>query len=489
MTEYPGAPQSEIDPGLFLPLDGGEPRCPAPELLSASRAGTLPAALQEPVAAHLASCVVCQMLVEALDDDSTTGLDEETSDRILARLRADPPRDRRRRLPVTRWSIAAGVAIVAGASWLAVLWNRAPDPGVELPPASQVSGADASIILAIGPAPLLPTEAAGPAIGSARTPDERVGLLEPLTAYRAGDYQQAATGFAAFLTRNPESAAGHFYLGASELMRKNDPSAIAALQSGLRLAAAGSAEAEHAAWYLALAYVRTGQIERAAGQLTALCKTGGDWSRMRACTALAELRTPAALSGVVTDTAGNPLGGVLVGEHRIKETYPEAAVSAFTAFAGRSDAQGRFAISGAIATSATTMVVRAVRPGYFTAATIVPHAPEMRATFTLHPWVLTDVNQTLRGTTAVDPICHLPSEPCRRYAVTTPANGLLEVSVTTSDRAKVDLWLELPDGSIVSPMMRATLRLAAQAEAGATYQIQVLSYNEPRDFELSIRLK
>jgi len=488
MTEYPGAPQFEMDPGLFRPLDGGAPRCPAPELLSASRAGTLPAALQEPVAAHLASCVMCQVLLEALDDDSTTGLDGEASDRILARLRADAPRDRRRRLYVSRWSIAAGVAIVAGAAWLAVLWNRAPDPAVEMPAAGQVSASDASIIFAIGPAPFLPMEAAGPTIGSARTAEERIGLLEPLTAYRAGYYQQAATEFAAFLTRNPESAAGHFYLGASELMRKNDPSAIAALQSGLRLAAAGSAEAEHAAWYLAIAYVRTGQIERAAGQLTSLCKARGGWSP-RACAALAELTTPATLSGVVRDTAGNPLGGVLVGEHRIKETYPEAAVSAFTAFAGRSDAQGRFAITGAIVRSATTMVVRAVRPGYFTAATIVPHAPEMRATFALHPWVLTEVNQTLRGTTAFDPVCQSQDEPCRRYAVTTPANALLEVSVNTSDRPKMDLWLELPDGTILSPRIRAPLRLAAQSEAGATYQIRVLSYKEPRDFELSIQLR
>jgi hypothetical protein len=37
--------------------------------------------------------------------------------------------------------------------------------------------------------------------------------------------------------------------------------------------------------------------------------------------------------------------------------------------------------------------------------------------------------------------------------------------------------------------MSAPLRLTAQSEAGRTYQIQVLSFKEPREFELSIRLR
>ena len=46
----------------------GPTACPVPELVQASHTGVLPPELQQRVAAHVALCVVCQALVDALDD-------------------------------------------------------------------------------------------------------------------------------------------------------------------------------------------------------------------------------------------------------------------------------------------------------------------------------------------------------------------------------------------------------------------------------------
>lgn len=488
MTHESPLPHPDTGAELFVPLDGREPRCPAPELLSAARAGTLPAALQEPVAAHLASCALCQVLVDALDDDSATGLDGAASDRILARVRPDAAIDRRRRprQRVTRWAVAAAVAMVAGASWLTVLWNRAPDPTVEPPAAGQASGSDASIIFAIGPAPLLPADTFGSA-SDARSPAEQIDLLEPLAAYLAGNYDEAANRFATVVSRHPRSTAGHFYLGMSELLRGRETSAIPSLETASQLAAPRSEEAHNAAWYLALAFQRTRQPDRATARLTSLCETGGPWAP-RACAALGAQPTRRILRGVVRDAAGTPLADVRVGEHR-ETPYPNGFRFAFSEFVGRSDGTGQFAVSGETSAVAGNLLVRAAKPGYFTATAVVRLAPEMEVLIKMHPWVLIAANQTLRDTTRFDPICEATAEHCRRYAVTAPPNGLMDVAVSTLDRQKMDLWVELPDGSILAPMPPAPLRLTVQAEAGATYQILVLSYNEPRDFELSIQLK
>src|SRR6185295_11417919 len=104
---------------------------------------------------------------------------------------------------------------------------------------------------------------------------------------------------------------GHFYLGVSELFLDRGAEAVTALETAQRLAKddadrrrdvlqeatnapAGGPQADlqhEAAWYLALAYRRAGQADRAAATLDALCH--GESNRAaRACAALRELPAP-----------------------------------------------------------------------------------------------------------------------------------------------------------------------------------------------------
>ena len=56
-----------------------------------------------------------------------------------------------------------------------------------------------------------------------------IDLLRALVPYREGDFALAATDFASMIARHPQSAAAHFYLGMSELMRGDQARAVAAL--------------------------------------------------------------------------------------------------------------------------------------------------------------------------------------------------------------------------------------------------------------------
>ena len=85
-------PEDEVMAGLLRARTGGRlagPPCPAPELVQASKMGTLPEPLQARVAGHLERCVVCQALVEALEDPVLASFTPEDSTRILTRVRTE----------------------------------------------------------------------------------------------------------------------------------------------------------------------------------------------------------------------------------------------------------------------------------------------------------------------------------------------------------------------------------------------------------------
>ena len=81
---------------VFMPIDGAQARCPAPELLSAARAETLPPALQARVSDHLAACVACRALAEALprfvvEVARAKPLAERIAVLVVVQLDFDPP--------------------------------------------------------------------------------------------------------------------------------------------------------------------------------------------------------------------------------------------------------------------------------------------------------------------------------------------------------------------------------------------------------------
>jgi hypothetical protein len=377
--------------------------------------------------------------------------------------------------------LAAAMLLMATATWRIV---RPPAPAA---PTSQAPAVRVPA-LEIASAPILPSDASGPLTGDRRSVEERVDLLRALVPYREGDFPRAATDFAAMVARHPQSAAAHFYLGMSELMRGDQARGIAALETASRLERLDTPDGVDMLWYLAAAHYRAGATNRAARPLETLCNTRSTRADP-ACRALRTLVERRTLRVTVTDTSGIPLDGVLVGEHAMSRP-PSLILFSFTAFSGHTDAAGRVEISGDTVTSSESLLVRAVKPGYFTSAARLPAALVMEHRFMLRPWTITDVNQTIRATTTFDAFCESEIEPCRRYAVTAPHNGRLEVSVTTSaPRRQMDLWLEVPDGGIYAPAENTPLRLEIDAVGGTTYELRVLSYYEPRDFELRIHLK
>ena len=469
---------------LFAQAGGVTTRCPSPELVSASRTGTLPLDVQAAVSAHLEACGVCRMLADALDDDTLTMLQPEESERIVARIRRGIEGTRRRPWTVMqRGLLSAAVLLVAGAAWRIV-----QQPSGEAP--TNRTAAIHVPVLEIASAPILPSDAQGPLAVSQRRPEDRAALLEALIPYREGNYDRAATQFTALVARDRQSAAGHFYLGLSDLMRGQPKRAIDPLSIASRLESPGTADGAEILWYLAVAYYRDGAADRAAAPLQTLC-TGGSHRAEPACAALRTLVGPRTLKVTITDTTDAPLAGVLVGEHAMSRP-PNLVLFSFTTFSGRTDATGRVEISGETVTMTERLLVRAVKPGYFTSAVRLPASLEMEHHFRLRPWVITTVNQTIRGTTMLDDSCESDIDTCQRFAVTTPRNGRLEVSVTTAVRRDLDLWLEVPGGDIYAPDEKSPLRLEIDAVAGTTYELQVRTFRvqaEPRDFELRIQLK
>ena len=286
-------PDDEAASAFFRPRSGVADdtlQCPAPELVQASHMGALPAHLQEPISSHVERCVVCQALGEALDDPSVGSLTPDESARILTRVRAEL-RPARRRFRRQMWPLSAAAAVLAlAASGSVLLWQsrniqHAPAPprlsqDVRLPNVPSVFKLEKPSM----PAPA-PTDLVWRGAGSGEA-----DLARALEPFASDDFAEAARRLRALVERYPQSAAGHFYLGVSELFLARDPDAATALETAQRLAKDSADLAREATWYLAVAYRRTGQIERAAATLDALCR-GQNTRAAQACAGLRELST------------------------------------------------------------------------------------------------------------------------------------------------------------------------------------------------------
>jgi cytochrome c-type biogenesis protein CcmH/NrfG len=250
--------------------------CPLPELVQAYRMGTLPAGVQERVAAHVPGCDSCQALLEALDDPEIAEPTPEERLRLRARVRAgvaDEPLIAARH-GVRKWFIAAA-AVAAGCVATALLWqfSRSPQPPVaaSLPRLEK---------------PALP--AGGGLVWRGAAPGEAEELARALEPFNANDFPESSRRLEAFVKRYPQNARGEFYLGVSRLFAGADADGIVALEHAERLARDDGDLAGHIAWYLALAYARVNQVERASSKLDGLCRTQ-HVRAAEACTTLREL--------------------------------------------------------------------------------------------------------------------------------------------------------------------------------------------------------
>ena len=197
---------------------------------------------------------------------------------------------------------------------------------------------------------------------------------------------------------------------------------------------------------------------------------------------------PTHLHGVVTDAGGNPLAGARVSEYTTRYSS-EMAVASRTRLAATTGSDGRYSIFGVPLGPAPALVVRASKPGYFTAVAAPRKAPDVQANLTLYSWTAPLApGQTVRASAEVQPACGGP-DACRQFVIAIPRDGVFEASVTTALRDAVDLWVETPDGNIVSPRSTGLLVVTVPVTAGATLQVRVESNRGPIPFELTTRLR
>jgi hypothetical protein len=468
----------------------GQMTCPPVELIQASMAGTLPPALESRIAAHLETCGICRTLGAALDEGDVGELTPEERDRILQRVHAGALDDQRaaRRTRLRRWSTAA--VLVLAAVGAVVMWSSrhspTPTSAAKLPPRT---GPAVQSVFDLDMPGLPSPESLGRRNGSPTPPAERAELVQALAPYRDKQYEEAAQKLREFVGRYPRNAFGHFYLGASDLFLDRDATAVTALESAVRLArSTDSLLARPASRYLALAYVRTGQVDRAQGRLKELCENPGEFALL-ACSGLQQVSVTYQLTGQVMNAAGEPVSGATVAEytHRFNAEY---TVSSPTRFRATSDATGQYTVSGVPLEPRNRLVLRASAPGYFSRTGGVSLSPKMSADFRLTPWTRISLDDVVKGTLrADDPGCRIP-EPCREYAVSLPRSGTLDVSVVAPVGAALDLWVETPNGDVYSPWQGAPRRLSVAVFAGFVCQITVINYDSsPRDFELTMRLR
>ncbi len=258
--------------------------CVPPELLLAYAAGTLPDALASQVSAALEACPTCRRLAAALQDiDIVPTPDEER------RIRQAVNHTR----PMSAWRpawLSAAAALLVAVVGATLVVNRPVD---NVPPAHS-PGRDVALpartyALALEKPPVdLPPDAL---VLRGSTPEPYVAALaSALQPWRADRFDEAARRFLGVTRNFPGRARGHYYLGASLLMDGRAAEAIAPLERARTLATDGTLR-DSAAWYLAVAFERSGRASLAVQELASICDGDGP-RRADACRGLERLRPP-----------------------------------------------------------------------------------------------------------------------------------------------------------------------------------------------------
>ena len=273
--------------------------CVPPELLLAYAAGTLPDALASQVSAALEACPTCRSLAAALQDIDIVPTQEEER-----RIRHAVNHSRPARAWRPAWLSAAAALLVAVVGAMLVV-NRPVD---NVPPARS-PGRDVALparpyALALEKPPVdLPPDAL---VLRGSTPEPYVAALaSALQPWRADRFDEAAKRFLVVTQKFPARARGHYHLGASLLLDGRATEAVAPLERARALATDLTLR-EAAAWYLAVAFERSGRAALAVQELASICDGGGP-RRADACRGLERLRPP------LGPNEGRPTGRGAVG--------------------------------------------------------------------------------------------------------------------------------------------------------------------------------
>jgi len=267
--------------------EGGSARnsnCPNPDLVLAAHSEVLREPAQTAITGHLASCPWCQALVRDFSDPAISEPTRQEAKRIRARVfRAAGLR------PASPWSWWWRPLPVAATAALALAFGAWMFLGRQSPPPAPAVVSLPSILQLEKPAVKLPLTSA--LIWRSEAPAEEEKYLaelgSALAPYRADDFAEAARRLESLSRAHPQRAEVHLYLGVSQLFLSRPGEAVKSLQQARQLAEGPLAQ--ESAWYLSLAWLRTGNRAAAAAELEALCREEGE-HRARACAGREELR-------------------------------------------------------------------------------------------------------------------------------------------------------------------------------------------------------
>ncbi len=253
--------------------------CPPPEVLLALGGDVLPDEVRVPAEAHVAHCAACRSLAADLD-----ALDVEVPASLDRRVLGTSGSSWKGMLMPMAAVLVAAVALgvwyrnsQSAAPVVATATPAAPDAAPAVPAAGQWQLAK--------PALLLPLATAIVVRGEAEEAARALG--EALAPYRTDDYIEAERRLENVVQKYPASADAWFYLGATRLLDGDAAGAREALAEA-RAKGVGDRDDE-AAWLLATAEARLGDVASAREKLTTLCDGSGAF-KAPACAARDSLK-------------------------------------------------------------------------------------------------------------------------------------------------------------------------------------------------------
>lgn len=271
-------------------------QCPKPELLQAAQAGVLPPEQGQGIIEHLESCELCQSLLADLEILDNADLDKTGANRIWAQVqRGTAGAERGRTGALAAWRefwlrplpVAVVLALVVGIIGirLASDFRKTAAPIVD----SRLAAPTPPSVFRLEKAPvMLPGSAAIVWRGRVDPSRQQAKDLKlALAPYEKENYAEAVGRLVSLSKKYPHMAEAPFYLGVCQLFLAQDEAATKSLQDAVNLASPPLAD--DAAWYLSLAYYRTGRLDLAMSSLEPVCRAVGEKSA-RACAGLKEIK-------------------------------------------------------------------------------------------------------------------------------------------------------------------------------------------------------
>jgi hypothetical protein len=219
------------------------------------------------------------------------------------------------------------------------------------------------------------------------------------------------------------------------------------------------------------------------------------------CLPLAPPAAARALTGVVHDAVGRPVGGVSVAVQEVGLVGDWVVQSAVS-----TDASGIYSIPNVQAFNRGIgwLLVGSSKPGYFADFKWWLNFPnDADLDFTLDPWVRISLGTSVRGrigdsfcaglgyggmmTAITDSIGRLP---CQRFAISVPTSGTLEATISAAVY-EFDVDIVKPDGTFAAyigfPYRSGPPLITAPVTGGSVYEIRLAG--TPTDFELTTALR